>query len=213
MGYIATNQGRTQYKLGFNRRGRISDRMRAGVAVALDAGYVALASELYDFGLDRPVRFASHSEAPRIEADELPTELLALRVGNRDVIVLLYESEGVYTGVMGASYQVSAALNRYMAYNWLSLDWVADGSVGDAPAALRVLYADDIECIAGVDIDMTIALVHANRAFVDNESRPQFLRDLIAARAKGRLADLEMAVTNARFARAVADAGELAVAA
>jgi hypothetical protein len=213
MGYIATNQGRTQYKLGFSRRSRVSDKMRTGVAAALSANYVALASELYDFGLDRPVQFASHSEAPRIEADQLPCELLALRVGHRDIVVLLYESEDVYIGVMGASYQAAAALNRYMAYNWLSLDWIADGSVGDAPNALRVLYADAIECIAGVDLDMTIAVVHANRAFVDNDSRPQFLRDLIEARSKGRLADLEMAVTNARFERVVSHVSELAVAA
>lgn len=205
MGYIATNPARSVHKLGFLRRNPVTDPMRAGLAAAISADYVTLASRVYDLGLDRLVQFASHSEAPHIHADQLPLHVIAARIGQRDVVVLVYDGlDDHYVATMGASFQVAHAIARYLNFNWLNLDWIADGTIGDAPGALYDLYTDDLACIAGVDIDMHAMTVHANRAYADRASRPQSLQDLIDARSRNEIPELELAVADARFRRVVA---------
>ncbi len=202
MGYIATNPARSVHKLGFLRRSRVTDSMRAGLAAATSADYVTLASRVYDLGLDRMVQFASHSEAPHIQADKLPLHVIAARVGQREVVVLVYDGlDDHYVATMGASLQASHALARYLNFNWLNLDWIADGTIGNAPDALNDIHADDLACIAGVDIDMHAMTVYANRAYADRASRPQSLQELIDARSRNEIPELELAVADARFRR------------
>ncbi len=201
MGYIATNPARTVHKLGFLRRSTVTDSMRAGLAAAISADYVTLASRVYDLGLDRMVQFASYTEGPRIQAAQLPMHVIAARVGQRDVVVLVYDGlNDHYVATLGASFQASNALARYLNYNWLNHDWIADGTIGDAPGALHDLYTDNLECIAGVDIDIHSVTVHANRAYADQASRPRALQELIDARSRNEIPEMEMAVADARFA-------------
>ena len=211
MGYIATNLTRTVHKLAFLRRGRISDSMRAGLASAVNADYVTLASRVYDLGLDRFVEFASHSDGPHIHAERLPLHVIAARVANRDVVVLLYDGvDDRYVATMGSSFQTSHAVARYLSFHWLNLDWIADGTIGDAQSALHDLYTEDrgdavdgTLCIAGADIDMHTMTVYANRAYSDRNSRPKSLQDLLEARSRNEIPELELAVAEARLARIV----------
>lgn len=204
MGYITTDSRRSQYKLGFDRRRLLPERMRSTMRSVAIAPYVELASREWDFGLDKSVMFASYSECGTIQADQLPTSMIAARLDERDVVVMLYDRGPAYiAGVFGASLQAAAALYRYLNYNWLSLGWDEDGSIGDAPGALCDLYADDEACIAGVDIGADGAVIYHNRVYATNDRRPQAIVDLIQARAGGRMADIEIEVMDARMTRFV----------
>jgi hypothetical protein len=199
MSHISADTHRTSYKLSFERCHSISEPMRLAMDAVANVSYVELSSQQFDFGLDKPVTFAAYSEGASIHFDQLPVIMVAARLDGRDVVVMLYERDGGYVGgVVGASFQAATALHRYCNFNTAAFEWVDEGITGSAPGALLDLYADDAECIAGIDISGVTAAVHHNRAYVSNEHRPQALVDLIEARAEGRIAGIEQEVTNAR---------------
>lgn len=207
MGYLASDRARARFGLRFGRRRPIPDSMRQAVATVMDMPYVDLASSEFTFGLDRPVIFAAYGEVGNIQADHLPHTVVAIRVGEREVLLQLYDLESdTYVATMGASYQLASSINRYLSYSFLTLDWVGDGNSCSTPTGcLEVLYSDDgVQSIAGADLAGAELLVHMNRGYPSRAAKPRALNDLVDARSTSRMHELAADVMQSRLSRAIA---------
>ena len=204
MGYISMNTDHTVFKVGFGRRVRIPDSMRSAIATVLDAPYVDLCSQHYDFGLSKPVGFAAERELGAVVSTQLPVIVIAACVARRDVILMLYEFEHVYVATMGESFESADSLDLFMRYGADKLNQVSRDGIFEAEGRLLTLYADDERCIAGVDIDVTVATFHENRRFSKDADYPRALLDVLHARALGAQQELEEEMAQARFDHTIA---------
>lgn len=210
MGYLSSNEKRTVLKLGFERRANINNAMRQAIALMMDDSYIDLCSKNYDFGLGKPVRTPREAELPALDGFYAPTAVIALRVdARRDIIALVYEFDDYFFATLGASFNVHSTVDSYYGLNLNDLSWNEDRTVAEVNG-LRTLYADGIDCIAGVDVEMTSVTMYENRMFPDDTARPRFLREVLLARNEKRMPELEEAVLQARFNLAMSPAAESA---
>jgi hypothetical protein len=202
MAYLATDKNRSRFGLQLEQRQPLTAAMRSAIGAVLESGYVELVTSEFDFGLDRPVSFAAFSDDAAIQADVLPAYIVAARVNGRDVVVHVHDTghKAAYVATIGASFQQSQALNRYLSYSFARLNWV-DAACAEVPrGALRTLYCDDgIDCIAGVDINGSELLIYANRGYTDRGSKPRSLNDLIDAHTAGGMQALAQEVFQTRM--------------
>ncbi len=202
MGYIATDRTRSRVGLQLEQRKPLTPAMRVILAEVMETDYVKLVTSEYDFGLGRPVVFAAFHDDAAIQAELLPSHIIAARVECRDVVVHVHDVGGdTYVATMGASFQHLSALNRFLSYSFTKVEWV-DETSGKAPeGALDTLFCDDgLDCVAGVDISGSELLVHSNRGYSSRGAKPRSLNDLIDASAASRVKELQFDVFQVRVA-------------